>query len=151
EQPTTAPTAATVQPQAAHTGEPGPVFVSGAWRISVVAGVRNPGLNAVGLKRKTGKDWIVVVADITNWTLKSDTLNLRDIVLAFPESSKPAGIAPAATGTVAKALRLSIVNVSDAQSFRANQTRRAVLAYSVDENLSDPTLSFGTTLPIADL
>src|SRR5262249_24424443 len=85
EQPTTAPTAATVHPQAADAGEPGPVFVSGAWRISVVAGVRNPGLNAVGLKRKSGKDWIVVVADITNWTLKPETLNLRDIELTFPE------------------------------------------------------------------
>jgi outer membrane protein assembly factor BamB len=151
EQPTTVPTAATAQSQAARTGEPGPVFVSGAWRISVVAGVRSPGLNAVGLKRKTGKDWIVLVADITNWTPKSATINLRDIQLTFSGATKPVSAAPTSTGTVAKALHVAIVNIADVQSFSANQTRRAVLVYSVDQSATDPTISFGTTLPIADL
>jgi outer membrane protein assembly factor BamB/endonuclease YncB( thermonuclease family) len=152
EEPTAAPTEGTSQAQGTtRNGEPGPVFVSGAWRVSVVAGVRSPGLNAIGLKRKTGKDWVVLVADVTNWTNASATLNLRDIQLTFPESTKAVRAAPSSSGTAAKALRVSITDISKVQSFRANQTRRTVLAYSVDQDFTDAAISFGTTLPIADL
>jgi outer membrane protein assembly factor BamB len=151
EQPTTEPTAATAETQASRNGEPGPVFANGPWRVSVVAAQRRAGLNAVGLKRKTGKDWIVLVADVTNWTDKAAKINLRDIQLTFPEAPKPARAAPTSSGTVAKAIGVTLVNIADEQTFRANQTRRAVLAYSVDEDLTDPTIAFGTTLPITDL
>lgn len=152
ERPTTASTGGTPETQGTtHQGEPGPVFVSGAWRVSVVAGVRSPGLNAIGLKRKTGKDWVVIVADVTNWTNAGATINLRDIQLAFPESATPVKAAPSSSTTAAKALRVSLTDVSTAQSFRANQTRRAVLAYSVDETFTAASISFGTTLPLAGL
>jgi outer membrane protein assembly factor BamB/endonuclease YncB( thermonuclease family) len=143
-------TGTTSQPSA-RNGEPGPVFVSGGWRISVVAGVRSPGINAIGLTRKTGKDWIVIVADVTNWTLAPATINLRDVELTFPESVRAARAAPSSSGVAAKALHVAIQDVTVDQTFRANQTRRVVLAFSVDEGVTDPSLSFGTTLPIADV
>ncbi|MEA2582526.1 MAG: eukaryotic-like serine/threonine-protein kinase [Thermomicrobiales bacterium] len=148
----TAETRATAEPDtASQAGELGPVFASGAWRVSIVAGVRSPGVNAIGLKRRDGKDWIVLVADVTNWTNSTAGITLRNIQLAFPEGETPVRPAPNSSATAARALRIALTDVAEEQSFRANQTRRVVLAYSVNEDLTDPTVSFGTTIPIAEV
>ncbi|HKG26304.1 MAG TPA: PQQ-binding-like beta-propeller repeat protein, partial [Thermomicrobiales bacterium] len=135
----------------ARTGELGPVMVSGEWRLSVVAAVRSPGLNAIDLQRKEGKEWVVVVADLTNWTNARATIVPRNIRLAMAGGGSPVRAAPVSSAAAAKALGVNLTDVSAEQSFRANQTRRVVLAYSVDENATDPAISFGTTLPLNDV
>lgn len=134
----------------AQTGQVGPVMVSDAWRLSVVAAVRSAGLNAIDLQRRDGKEWVVVVADLTNWTNDAASIIPRDIRLASSVGN-PLRAAPSSSGTAAEALGVNLTNVSDEVSFRANQTRRVVLAYSVDENATDLAISFGTTLPLDDL
>jgi outer membrane protein assembly factor BamB len=142
--------AATTGPEVT-TGDPGPAFVAGEWRISVVAAARNPGFNALGLARKTGKEWVIVVADFTNWTDSPATINLRDIELTFADTAKQYKPAPSSSKAVAAKLRIALADVSADHQFRANQTRRAVLAFSVDEDLTGPMLQFGESLPIGDL
>lgn len=152
--PTTAPTeipATSTAGTTARIGEPGPVFVSDGWRFSVVAAVRSAGLNAIGLQRKDGKDWVVVVADLTNWTNAPASIVPRDIRLATAGGGSPVRAAPVSSGVAAEALGVTLTNVADEQIFRANQTRRVVLAYSINSDATDPAISFGTTLPLADV
>jgi len=88
--------------------ERGPVFVSGPWRISIVAAVRNAGINAVGLQREDDNDWLVVVADVTNWGDQNSTLSLDDFAIRLEglETANGGGETTPRTATTTTGLNL---------------------------------------------
>ena len=67
-------------------------------------GAQRKDYNAIGLARRDEKDWLVVVADITNWTDADASLTLRDIRVRFPESDTLVRAAPNSSKAAAEAL-----------------------------------------------
>ncbi|MGH2532537.1 MAG: DUF4352 domain-containing protein [Thermomicrobiales bacterium] len=130
-------------PIADSPGEPGPAFVSGEWRIALVAADRSPGINALSLERGAGRTWIVVVADVTNWSANESALDLRNFRLFFPEESNPGGFAPKSTTDVAAILGTEPRQLDTPIAFAADETKRVSVAFQVSVEYTVPAIRYG--------
>ena len=114
-----------------------PIFASDRWRVAVVTSALIPDSPAVGLESRTGKEWLVVVLDVTNWSdITSITegeapLRLRDFTLTVDGVDKPFKTTPNSTRDVAAAL--GAVQPSDELLLRItpDETVRVALVYSL--------------------
>lgn len=79
----------------------GPVFVNGDWRVSLVAATSGESIQAAGLKSVSGKQWVVVIADVTNLSDHSQAFPISDATLATH-----AGGSSSTTATVLSGLNL---------------------------------------------
>src|SRR5687768_2224972 len=61
--------------------EPAPDFVSSSWRISIATTAVSPTFPQLGLKKKSDKEWMIVIADVTNWSDQDAQLSARDFTL----------------------------------------------------------------------
>lgn len=122
--------------------ETGPVFVTDEWRVSIVAAVHAPGVNAVGLRRAAGKEWVVIVADVTNLSNKDSTLDLKSFSLRFG-SKRVKGFVPRTTSSVASRIGAEPTDAEALVPIAANQTKRVVWVYRVAEDLDNPVFFRG--------
>jgi endonuclease YncB( thermonuclease family) len=132
-------------------GEPGPVFVSEGWRIAVAGVARGSRLRTAGLDPVTGKDWLLVVVDATNWGSSDDRLSVDDfgLLVAAPETS--ARLASSATISAAKALGTAPVAANRAIAIAADRTRRLTLAFQIPGEATGLTLTrAGSALPLGE-
>lgn len=129
-------------PVAESPGEPGPVFVSAQWRIALVAANRSPGINALSLERGAGRTWIVVVADITNWSPDPSTLDPRSMRLIFPEEEEPGGYATESSADVAAQLGTEPRQAGGPIEFGADETKRVTFAFQVSDDYTEPAFRY---------
>ncbi len=127
------------QPQLV-AGEPAPVYVSGPWRVAVAVVSLNDEHTAVDLRQKNGKEWLVVIADVTNWSDKGAAFDAREFTVRITGSRTPTVVAPASTRSVARQLKLAPVEPELQIAIPAGETRRVVLVYAVPAGSSDPAL-----------
>lgn len=135
------------------TGEPAPVFVSVRWRIAVATVVRDDAIEMAGLEAKDSKDWIVVVADVTNWSDQDASFAGDDLGIFFSDDTRRYGFAPNSSRAVARALDLEIRDLKTANPIEAGATVRIALTFLVPEDREAPTLRgmiSETGLPLAD-
>ncbi|MFL5760219.1 MAG: PQQ-binding-like beta-propeller repeat protein [Thermomicrobiales bacterium] len=124
------------------------VFLSSKWRITVVGARQSAAINSVGLKRRDGKEWVVVVADISNWSSKVGRISPDELVLLQGDGTEVA-VDATSTASVAETLKLDISDTTQPVRLAANVTKRFVLVYLVDEGASDFSLARGkNTLPL---
>jgi hypothetical protein len=154
---------ATPAPEAVPEGSPvaspeaqtGPVeaaFVAGNFLIDVVAAKRSEGIAEVNLQPKTGKDWLVVVADVTNWSTKSATLDVKDFGIRLTGGAEPRGFATRSTETSAAKLGLEPKKSNAGVKIAAGKTTRVALVFQIDHDGANPALfSTGQALPLASL
>jgi endonuclease YncB( thermonuclease family) len=118
-------------------GEPAPVFASGNWRIGVAAVGQNGGLDSAGLKEKDGHDWVLIVADVTNWSNSDATFDAREFFVRTAESKHPSKLAVSSSKKAARKLELP-----EQLEFEipAGNTARVALAFSVPAGATDPVL-----------
>ena len=62
-------------------------FVSGPWRVTVVDAIQSPAIDGIDDDTAEGNEWVVVVADVANWSDEPSTLNLTDLTLDTGDSS----------------------------------------------------------------
>jgi endonuclease YncB( thermonuclease family) len=133
-------------------GEPGPVYVSGPWRVAVVVAAQNDELAAVGLKAKSGKEWLVVVADVTNWSDDDDEFAGKDFGIRVGGSNSLKKPAAGSTKTVAKKLELAPAASDLVVPIAAGVTKRIALVFQVPVGSEEPVLvREDDALPLTDV
>lgn len=132
-------------------GEPAPVFVSGPWRVAVRIAAENGDFPDLRLKEKDGKEWLVIVADVTNWSSQPAVFNAREFFLRPGDDAELIKTAPSSTSSVAKQLELEPVADDLTVAFAPDETQRVVLVYSIPARSREIALVRETeALPIAD-
>lgn len=126
----------------APVGEPWLVsdFVAGAWRVQVVTAKRANAFPAFDLEARSDKDWIVAIADVTNWSSKDQTLNPRDFALELPGGEKPRGFARRTTERVAEQLDLEPKSTDAGVKIAKGQNERLVLVFELPVDATNPKL-----------
>ena len=119
------------------SAETGPVFVTDEWRVSVIATIQSEGINSVGLRRTGGKDWIVVVGDVTNFAAKSETLDLSSFSLQFAGKAVK-GFGRRSSNAVARQIGAKPDNSKGTVSIAAGKTERVVWVYQEASGLTQP-------------
>jgi endonuclease YncB( thermonuclease family) len=141
----------TTDPPAVPSGEDAPVFVTDEWRVAVVAVARNESIEGAGLPPKSGKEWIVVLVDVTNWSNADSTFGARDIALDFEEATKPVKVAPHSIKSTATHLGFSPLSDELTLDILLGKTERVALVYSIPQGAESlELLADDSALPLAD-
>ena len=146
-EPTAVPTE-DVAPPSSGEGEPAPAFAAGPWRVSVRAVDLGESIGYLGLEATVGQQWVVVYADITNWSAENATLAVADVMITGANGS----IAPDAAGTQATATQLGLEPANGSSvSVPAGSSTRLALVYQVPATEPELILEIaGSQLPLAD-
>lgn len=146
------PLASPVASPVANTATPEPIstFVSGNFRIAVVSAQRAADVPAVNLTAREGKEWIVLIADATNWSTRTATLRVRDFAIRNTGGAEPRGFASRSTQLAAEALGIEPTNVNGGVKIARGETTRMVLVFQVDFDSANPALFLDNqALPLA--
>ncbi len=138
--PGAAPDATPVASPVTETPQLAPVFAAAGWRIAVVTAVRAAAVSEAGLRAQEDRDWIVVIADVTNWTARDATLRPSDFGIRVVGGGEPRGFARRTTENVASQLRLEPRSVDDGVRIRSGRTARLVLVFQIEQAAADPAL-----------
>jgi len=79
----------------------GSIIANDGWRVEVVAAAQGPSISDADLDRSADGEWLLVVADATNWTGDAGALPMDDLTVGTS-----GGNATGATGTVLTDLNL---------------------------------------------
>lgn len=115
-------------------------FVSGRWRVEVITAERANAFPEFELEGRDDKDWVVVIADITNWSGDDATLNPRDFALQLPGGDDPRGFARRTTERVADQLGLEPTNTDDGVDIAEGEKERLVLVFEMPIDSIEPKL-----------
>ncbi len=114
-----------------------------------MAAAQNSDLPGIGLEEKEGKEWVAVVADVTNWGSTNPTFPVEDLVVQMAESSTEHSVAAGSTARAARELELT---GNDPIEIEQGATGRVVFVFSVNADRTEPTLIYrGDRLPLDDL
>ncbi|MGH2558805.1 MAG: PQQ-binding-like beta-propeller repeat protein, partial [Thermomicrobiales bacterium] len=122
-------------------------FVSANWRVTVVAAQRDDAIQDVSLEEREDKEWVVVVADVTNWSAEAVELTPRDIELRFPEGNANR-VALRSTVSVANDLDIGPDDVEQPVAFQADETQRWALVYLIDADQAEAALALRLAMSI---
>jgi endonuclease YncB( thermonuclease family) len=122
-------------------GEPGPVFVSGPWRIAVATSALGVTFDELGLREKADKEWLLVVLDVTNWSDDDAELKASHFTVALAGEAKPVKIARSSLQGVAEALSLTPFSEEQTLAIGSDETIRVVLAFVVPAGGREPHLA----------
>jgi len=127
-------------------------FVAGNFRVAVVAAKRGESIAEAGvnLTAREGKDWIIVVADISNWTTKGATLRIRDFAIRLTGGAVPGGFASRSTQVSAAALGLQPEDINAGVTIGTNETTRIAVVFQIGHDGANPALYYiNQALPLA--
>ncbi|HET9660001.1 MAG TPA: hypothetical protein VFP05_06690 [Thermomicrobiales bacterium] len=144
----TAPAQPTIPASPAGAGESAPAFAAGPWRIAARAVDRGETIDYLGLGFVDGSQWVVVYADVTNWSAADATLDVATVTLATAAGP----ISPELTGTQSAAAALGLEPADGSSvTIPAGSGARLALVYSVPLSESEFILELdGMQLPLAD-
>ena len=129
-------------------GEPAPAFAAGPWRVAARAVDQGEEIGYLGLGFIDGMRWVVVYADVTNWSATDATLEVAGMTLVTAGGL----VAPdqAATQSAATLLGLEPANGASV-TVPAGGSTRVALVYSIPVAETELILELGgTQLPLAD-
>jgi len=135
--------AAEASPEANET--PGSVFATGTWRIAIVGAIHRSGIAGADLESRSGKDWVLVVADVTNWSEDEGTLDVKKFGVRPSGERKPTGISQKWTGVAAEKLQTEPKDVAAGIEIEPDDTVRMTLVFQVSEDLETLVLTVGKT------
>jgi hypothetical protein len=138
----------TTTPVATGDGEPAPAFAAGPWRIAVRAVDLGETIDYLGLGYVDGNQWIVVYADITNWSETDQQLDAASMTLVTAGGE----IAPDAVNTKSTASLLGLEPANGSTVLvPAGASIRVALVYSIPVSETELILSVARNqLPLAD-
>lgn len=128
-------------------GEPAPAFAVGPWRVAVRAVDQGEAIGYLGLEAVAGQRWVVVYADVTNWSGADAQLDVAGMTLVT--ANGPVAPDTAATQSAATLLGLQPSTGSSVQVPAGGSTRVA-LVYSIPAGEPELILEAqGEQLPLA--
>lgn len=139
-----------IEPPAATPGEgePAPAVAMGPWRIAVRAVDQGVAIDYLGLAPVDGSQWVVVYADVSNWS--SVEADLDTSTVTFLTVGGPVAPVTAATQSAASQLGLEPAN-GRMISIPAGGAARVALVYSIPSAETSLVLDLGgEALPLAD-
>ena len=115
-------------------------FLSGAFRIAVVTARQANEFAEFELESRPDKNWVVVIADITNWSRGDETFDPRVFDMQVPGPEDPRGFARLSTQGAAEVLGLGPRDVEAGVPIDAGQTERLVLVFETPLDIVNPAL-----------
>lgn len=135
----------------AETGFSRPTFAAEQWRITIVAAVRGDTIPEAELDDRDGRDWVLIVVDVTNWSDSTATLPVRNFRLRMTGEEEPRGLSRGTTERTAELLRLEPRDAREGVRIVRERTARVVLVFSIEDEDVNPALLFeDRALPLAD-
>ena len=128
-----------LDPPAAN-GEPAPVFISGTWRAAIATSAVRENFPEIGLKKKSGKEWMVIVLDVTNWSEQDGSLSARDFTIRTGADQKPVKVAGNAITRIADKLGTAPFAADLTMAVGAGETVRVTLAFVIPADTPSPKL-----------
>ncbi len=129
-------------------GEPAPAFAAGPWRIAARAVDQGETIPYLGLTFVDGMRWVVLYADLTNWSTTDAQLDIFGMTLLT--ASGPLAADLTATQSTATALGLEPANGSSVIVAAGASTRLAIV-YSAPVAETELVLGFQEAqLPLKD-
>ncbi len=145
-------TGTSTTPAGPVVGEPGPVIVSGQWRIAIAWVAVNETFPAVSLKERGGKAWFVLVADVTNWSDEDGEFAARGLTARAGPEGELLKAATGSTANVAKKLDVEPVTEELLVAIDAGATERVVLVFLIPGDSENLELVHETvSLPVNDV
>lgn len=120
-----------------------PTISTHDWRFFTTSTYSADAIPTLGLDPKGDRDWLVVFAEVTNWSDADLAFSLRDPLVQTAEMTDPWDIAPASTRSVARLLDFDHQSNSDIV-VHSGETEQIVLVYSIPSDGSDLRLSIGS-------
>jgi hypothetical protein len=115
----------------AVSGEPAPVFASGPWRVAIATAVIGEAIPEADLQVRGDTEWLLVVADITNWSDADATFDAREFQVGLADAEAGADLSVPATRSVAQRLDLKPGGRAPTVDLDAGETARVVLVYRI--------------------
>ncbi len=133
----------------ATNGETHPTFVASNWRVGVAAVSAGEEFPQFGLMPQEGRQWLVLIADLTNWSVEPRAVALREFIIATPnERTEPSALH---TQMVSRSLGLQDP-VSTSEAVAVSTTLRTAMAFSIPATATDIQLHMNEQfLPIDGL
>lgn len=125
-------------------GEAAPVMAFGDWRFAIASTTVGAAIPSLELEVKEGREWIAIVADISNWSAFDATFSLREPLVQTNLMTEPWDIAPASTRQVARVLQLTSQG-NESVDIAAGASARVVLVYSIPAGGTNTWLLIGET------
>ena len=123
--------------------DPDKILLTGRWRCAVVAAARGEAASEFGLVPQDRQEWLVIVADITNWSTTNALLGPRAL-RARPDEDAPSRRARVPeSALVAQRIGLTAGATDVSLRFGLGATLRVVLVYLLPEGAQDPRLVRG--------
>ena len=118
--------------------ETGPVFVYQGLRVSVIAAVHAPAVNALGLRRAEDREWVVVAADITN--IGSDSVAFDPGSFSvYDGNDKLGGYAKRTTSGLAESLGGQPLDPDAGVEIAGESTIRVFWVYRIEDSQKPDT------------
>lgn len=144
----TTPAGPPLPDQRGSAGEPAPAFAVAPWRIAVRAVDVGESIDYLGLGFVDGQQWVVVYADVTNWSDIDVNLRAESLTLSTANGLVPPDTA--STQSTASLLGLEPAN-GDSVLVPAGGSIRVALVYSIPIGEGDLILDLaGYQLPLED-
>ena len=133
-------------------GEAAPAFVSGTWRIAVARAAVSQTFPDLALDQKAGKEWAVLILDVTNWSDRDAELSARDFVFRPGPGLKSAKVARSTVSRLAELLGGDAPGEGYTYSIAAGESVHIALAFQVPAGGTDPVLALGDELlPLSEV
>jgi endonuclease YncB( thermonuclease family) len=126
--------------QPAAKGEPAPVFISGTWRVAIATSAVRETFPDIGLKQKSGKEWMLIVLDVTNWSEQDGALSARDFTIRTGAEQKPVKVAGNAITRIADQLGTAPFAANLTMAVGTGETVRVTLAFVIPADTPSPML-----------
>jgi hypothetical protein len=120
-----------------------PTFVSGQWRISIAFAARANAIPELQLDGRSGRDWIVVVADVSNWSGERANFDPRKFGIRVAGDDKAGGFSQQLSEAAAEQLSLQAVDFDKGVGLSSGKTARLVAVFRIDSTGADPFLVQG--------
>ena len=138
--PVASPEASPVEAPVALTDAP--VFASGRWRITLTYAVRAAEVPELALPARNGRDWIVVIADVANWSGKRATFKPSEFGVRAAGVEKASGFSKQQSEAAAKTLALQPTDVDKGVGISSGKSVRFVIVFRFDNTGADPVLAY---------
>lgn len=124
-------------------------FAGGRWRVAVATARIGAEFPEFELPEVDQKLWIVVIADVTNWSRGDARLDPRDFTIRIPGDPDHRGFARRSTEGTAAVLGLQPEVVADRVEIDAGETERLALVFQVTSDTANHALMIdGQALPL---
>jgi endonuclease YncB( thermonuclease family) len=127
-------------------------FVSGQWRVAVAFATRADAVPTLKLAARDGRDWIVVVADVSNWASGRARFDPRGFGIRFAGSDEMGGLSQNLSEAAAEILSFDEIDFGEGVQIASEDTARMVLVFRLDDTGVDPFLVHEDgTVPLSSL